>query len=56
MVFTLAIHLYVEEDKGVEESTRAELTDASNIYVNDPETISLIVMQDQADASKWNLS
>ncbi|KAJ7132318.1 hypothetical protein C8R44DRAFT_612525 [Mycena epipterygia] len=53
MVYTIIVHMYVKEGKEVEEKMRAKLTEASQIYSKDPETINWFVMQDSKDPRAW---
>ncbi|KAJ7701861.1 hypothetical protein B0H17DRAFT_1195073 [Mycena rosella] len=53
MVHTILVHLYAKEGKEVEEKMRTTLTEASQIYIKDQETIAWFVMQDHTDPRAW---
>ncbi|KAJ6591207.1 hypothetical protein DFH09DRAFT_1073942 [Mycena vulgaris] len=54
MVYTIVVHLYAKEGKEVEEKLKNKLTEASQVYSKDQETISCqFVMQDHKDPRAW---
>ncbi|KAJ7120980.1 hypothetical protein C8R44DRAFT_671719 [Mycena epipterygia] len=53
MVHTIVAHLYAKEGKEVEEKMRAKLSEASQVYTKDAETIDWFVMQDSKDPRAW---
>ncbi|RLN61252.1 hypothetical protein BBJ29_001617 [Phytophthora kernoviae] len=55
MVYTLVVHLHAKEGKDIEEKINNKLVEASQIYVNDPETLAWHVMQDHVDPRSWTI-
>jgi len=53
MVYTVVVHLYAKAGADVEEKMRHKLTEASQVYTKDKETISWFVMQHQKDPRAW---
>ncbi|KAJ7777951.1 hypothetical protein DFH07DRAFT_730935 [Mycena maculata] len=53
MVYTLVVHLHAKEGADVEQKIRSTLTEASQAYSQDKETISWFVMQDAKDPRAW---
>lgn len=53
MVYTIVVHLLSKDDPTSIEKLSAKLTEASQVYSKDRETLSWFVMQDVHDARKF---
>ncbi|KAJ7777952.1 hypothetical protein DFH07DRAFT_796793 [Mycena maculata] len=53
MVYTVVAHLHAKEGADVEQKIRSTLTEASQVYSKDKETLSWLVMQDTKDPRAW---
>jgi quinol monooxygenase YgiN len=55
MVYTIIVHLYAKDDPAAISKLLFKLTEASQIYSKDHETISWFVMQDVSDPRKFTI-
>ncbi|KLU89690.1 hypothetical protein MAPG_08660 [Magnaporthiopsis poae ATCC 64411] len=55
MVFTITVHLYVNDDPASIDKLKAKLIDCARVYVKDKETISWFVMQNTKDPRSFTI-